>query len=188
MAIVECPTATVSPSTCDLNTVVVITTDASGAYDDVPFNVARTLSDGTDCVDAGGCFVGSQRLDATGPTAVTKIKFDPSIPPFVMKIRVDHTGKVNAKGVVTLTGTIRCENGSATVDVELDLRQVVDRAIFTSGTFFETECQANKTQDFRATIRPQNGLFGPGAASVRVFGNAGSHFITHKVGVTLQAA
>lgn len=187
MAIVECPTTTVTPGTCDLSTVVILDTDSSGAYSDVPFTVARTLSDGTDCVDNGGCYIGTQASDATGPTASTLIKFDASIPPFVLKIRVEHTGSVNDKGVVTLKGTIRCENGSGTVDVELDLRQVVDRAIFTSGTFLETTCVANKTQAFRAVIRPQNGLFGPGAASVRVFGFSGSHFVTHKVGVTLKA-
>jgi len=136
----------------------------------------------------GGCYVGSQSLDATGPTASTLIKFDASIPPFVLKVRVDHSDTVNAKGVVTLKGTIRCENGSGTVDVELDLRQVVDRAIFSSGTFFETQCQANKTQDFRATVRPQNGLFGPGAASVNVFAGSGSHFVSYKVAVTLHAS
>jgi hypothetical protein len=184
---VECATSTVSPDTCDLNTVGLATTDGKGAYSDVPFAVARTLSDGTDCVDNGGCYVGTQSLDATGPTASTLIKFDASIPPFVLKVRVDHSGTANAKGVVALTGPITCENGSGIVDVELDLRQVVDRSIFTSGTFFETTCAANKTQAFRATIRPQNGLFGPGAASVRASASSGSHFITHLVAVTLQA-
>jgi len=188
MAVVECATTTVSPATCDLSTVIFVTTDDTGAYSDVPFNVARTLSDGTDCVDNGGCYIGTQAGDATGPTASALIKFDPSIPPFVLKVRVDHTDTVNAKGVVTLKGTIRCENGSGTVDAELDLRQVVDRAIFTSFGFLETTCQLNTTQDFRLTIRPQNGLFGPGPASVRVSASEGSHFVTHKVGVTLQSA
>jgi hypothetical protein len=188
MAIVMCPTSTISPSDCDLNTVVIASTDGNGAYSDVPYNVARTLSDGTDCVTNNGCYIGTQALDATGKTASTLVKFDPSVPPFVLNVRVDHTDKVNAKGVVTLKGTVHCENGSADVGVELDLRQVVDRSIFTSSGFAEVQCTDGSTTPFRATVRPQNGFFGPGAASVFVNAFAGSHSLYHKVGVTLTAS
>jgi hypothetical protein len=187
MAIVECPTAAVSPSVCDIDTLTFVTTDANGAYADVPFTVSRSLSDGTDCVTNHGCYVGTQDSGATGPTASTIIKFNPKIPPFVFTVRVDHTDKVNSKGVASITGTVHCENGAATVEVEVDLRQVVDRSIYVSSGFAEVPCAADTTAPFRATVRPQNGLFGPGAASVRVFGQAGSHFLTHKVGVQLVA-
>ena len=39
MAVVECPGTVVSPATCDLNTVVFTTTNATGAYTAVPFPV-----------------------------------------------------------------------------------------------------------------------------------------------------
>ena len=46
MAVVECPTTVISPSTCDLATVVFTLTDANGAYTGFQFTVSRILSDG----------------------------------------------------------------------------------------------------------------------------------------------
>jgi hypothetical protein len=40
---------------------------------------------------------------------------------------------------------------------------------------------------FRATIRPQNGLFGPGAAVVRMQAFSGDVFVARRVAVTLHA-
>ena len=81
MAVAECPTSTVSPADCDLNTVTFTVTDSTGAYADFPFAVSRILNDGTDCALNGGCYIGTQDVDAAGPTAATLITFDPSIPP-----------------------------------------------------------------------------------------------------------
>jgi hypothetical protein len=187
MAIIECPTATVSPSACDLGTLVFADTDANGAVSDVPFNVARTLGDGTDCVTNGGCYIGTQAGDGTGPTAATLVKFNLKVPPFVLKVLVDKTDTVNAKGVVAVKGTIVCQNGSAIVDVNLTLSQVVHRAIFTAFGFVEAACTDGTPVPFRATVRPQNGLFGPGAATVFADGFANAHETAHKVAVTLVA-
>jgi hypothetical protein len=187
MAIVECPTTTVSPSACDLDELGFFDTDATGAFTGAPFVVARDLADGTDCAVDGGCYVGVQNEDGTGPTASTLIKFDPKVPAFTLQARLSKTATVNSKGVVVITGTVRCLNGEGVVDVEVDLRQIVDRAIFTSFGFIETTCVSGVTQPFRTTIRPQNGIFGPGAASARVFASSGHVTVTHKVGVTLQA-
>jgi Neocarzinostatin family len=186
VAVVECPTTTVSPDACDLNTVNFANADATGAFSDVPFVVSRVLSDGTDCALDGGCYVGVQDANNGGPTAAALITFDPSIPPFVLTARVDKTDKVNAKGVVTLTGTVHCSGGNGgDVFIETDLRQVVGRAIFTSFGNAFVSCAANSTVPFRVTVRPQNGLFGPGAASVRIFAQSGSHGTSHKVAVML---
>jgi hypothetical protein len=185
VAVIECPTSTVSPSACDPITVNFATADSTGAFSDFPFTVSRDLSDGTDCALNGGCYVGTQDASATGPTAAALIKFDPSIPPFTLTVRVDKTGKVNDKGVVRLGGMTHCGGHAATIDIELDLRQIVNRAIFESFGQTFVVCNADSTVPFHVTIRPQNGLFGPGPASVRVFGQAGNTFTTHKVGVTL---
>ena len=186
---VECPTTTVSPDACDLNTVNFAPADGTGAFSDFPFVVARVLSDGTDCALNGGCYVGTQDAVNGGPTAAALIKFDPSIPLFTLTARVDKTDKVNDKvndkGVITLKGTVHCHGQGADVDVQVDVRQIVHRAIFES--FGETEvlCAADSTAAFRMTIRPGNGLFGPGAASVHILAAAGAHSAFHKVGITL---
>jgi hypothetical protein len=169
MAVVECPTTTISPGTCDLSTVQFTYTDGSGAYT-FPFTVSRILSDGTDCALNGGCYIGTQDADALGPTASTLITFDPNIPPipkFEMHVRFDKTPKVNSKGVVGLKGTLKCLNRAANVEIDTDLFQIVDRAIFESYSYVEIACSANTIVPFRITVRPQNGFFGPGDAVVR---------------------
>jgi hypothetical protein len=187
VAVVECPTTTVSPSACDLNTLNFANADDNGAFSDLPFTVSRVLSDGTDCALNGGCYVGVQDANNGGPTAAALIKFHPSIPPFVITARVDKSDRVNEKGVATITGTVKCSGGSdADVFVEIDLRQVVDRAIFTSYAEADVSCPMNSTVPYRVTVRPQNGLFGPGAASVHIFASSGSHGTTHKVAITLH--
>jgi hypothetical protein len=189
MAVVECPTNSVSPDACDLNTVTFTDTDATGAYTDFPFTVSRILSDGTDCALNGGCYIGTQDSQAQGPTAATLIKFDPKIPPLPpleIAVRIDKAPTVNAKGVVVVSGTVKCTNrGSAFVEVDLDLRQIVHRAIFESFGGALLSCDANTTVPFRSTIRPINGIFGPGAAIVRMDAFAGDIFIQRRVGVTL---
>jgi hypothetical protein len=182
MAVVECPTATVSPSACDLNTLTFTTTDATGAYTNFPFTVSRILSDGTDCALNGGCYLGTQDAQAVGPPAGTLIKFNPKIPPLPplqISVRWDETPRVNTKGVVALRGTLLCKNRAATVEIDSDLRQIFDgRAIFESFGFALVPCGANTASPFRTTIRPQNGLFGPGAAVLRfqAFANTVSVF------------
>jgi hypothetical protein len=188
MAIVECPTSEVSPPACDLNTVAFTTTDGTGAYADVPFTVSRILSDGTDCALNGGCYVGTQDDLAEGPTAATLITFDPDIPPLPdleISVRVDKTPKVNDKGVVQLRGTVKCRNRGAVVLVEADLRQIFHRAIFESFGFTVTECAADSRAPFSMTIRPANGLFGPGPAVVHIAASAGDLFVQHRAEVTL---
>jgi hypothetical protein len=190
MVVVECPTTTVTPDTCDLNTVQVAFTDATGAYADFPFPVARILSDGTDCALNGGCYVGTQSLDATGPTAATLLRFDPNIPPLPpleVAVRVDKTPKVNDKGVVEMRGTVECRNRGAQVEVDLDLTQVYNRSIFESFGFTEVLCTADTTTPFRMTIRPFNGLFGPGPAVAHLQAFAGNLFIFRRVALDLQA-
>src|SRR4051812_15528410 len=135
MAIVECPTATVSPSACDLNTVAFANTDSTGSYSDVPYTVARILSDGTDCATNGGCYLGTQDVEASGPTAATLIRFDPNIPPLPpleLSVRFDKTPKVNSKGVVGLKGTLHCANRGSEVEIDTQIRQLDGRAIYTS--------------------------------------------------------
>jgi hypothetical protein len=185
VAIVECPTTTVSPTACDLNELNFADTDATGSFSDAPLVVARVLADGTDCALNGGCYVGAQASDGTGPTASTLIKFDPKVPAFTLTVRIDKTGTVNSKGVVGLHGTVRCSAGTGFVDVDVQLSQIVDRAIFTSFGFVETTCNGSASVPFRVTIRPGNGFFGPGAATARPEAQSGSKFVTHKVGVTL---
>ena len=190
MAVVECPTATVSPDACDLNTVQFTGTDATGAYADFAFPVARILSDGTDCALNGGCYIGTQDTNAVGPTAATLVKFDPNIPPvppLEIAVRFDKTPNVNAGGVVQLRGTVECRTRDAAVEVDTDLRQVYNRAIFESFGFAEVLCSANTKTPFRMTIRPQNGLFGPGAATLRFQAFAGNLFLFRRVALDLQA-
>jgi hypothetical protein len=185
VAVVECPTTTVSPDACDLDTVNFAQADSTGAFSDFPFVVARVLSDGTDCALNGGCYVGTQDAVNLGPTGAALIKFDPSIPPFTLTARVDKTDTVNDKGVVTLKGTIHCSGQGAEVDVQVDVRQIVHRAIFESFAETTVSCTADSTTPFRMTVRPGNGLFGPGAASVHISAAAGAHSTFHKVGITL---
>ncbi|HEY5011292.1 MAG TPA: neocarzinostatin apoprotein domain-containing protein, partial [Acidimicrobiia bacterium] len=190
MAVVECPTSTVSPADCDLNTVNFTFTDGTGAYSGFPFTVSRILADGTDCALNGGCYIGTQDDQAVGPTAATLIKFDPNIPPLPpleIAVRIDKTPSVNSKGVASLKGTVECRNRAANVEVDLDLRQIFDRAIFESFGFVGVSCSADTTVPFRATIRPQNGLFGPGDAVVRFQAFAGNVFVARRVAVTLHA-
>jgi Neocarzinostatin family len=190
IAVVECPTTTVSPDACDLNTVNFATADGSGAFSDFAFTVSRILSDGTDCALVGGCYVGVQDANNGGPTAAALLKFDPKIPPLPpleLQVRLDKTGKVNDKGTVAVNGTLHCTNRAAQVDVEVDLRQIVNRAIFESfGDSFVT-CDADTTVPFHMTIHPSNGLFGPGAATAHVVADTETVFVEHKVELTLAA-
>jgi hypothetical protein len=167
MAVVECPTATVTPAACDLNTVTFTSTDSTGGYTDFPYTVTRILSDGTDCATNGGCYIGTQDIDATGPAAATLIRFDPNIPPLPplqISVRWDKTPKVNSKGVVGLKGALHCANRGTEVEIDALIRQLDGRAIYSSYGFADLVCAADTTVPFRMTIRPQNGLFAPGAA------------------------
>jgi hypothetical protein len=193
MAIVECPTSTVSPAACDLNTVNFTFTDGTGAYADVPFTVSRILSDGTDCALNGGCYIGTQDDQASGPTAATIIKFDPNIPPLPpleIHVRFDKTPKVNSKGVVGLQGTLECKNRGSEVEIDTDLRQLDGRAIYESFGFTDIICAADTVVPFRMTIRPQNGLFAPGDATLRfqVFSFTSNVFLFGRRDLTLVAA
>jgi hypothetical protein len=188
MAVVECPTAVVTPVACDLNTLVFTNTDATGAFADVPFTAARILGDGTDCALNGGCYIGAQDADAVGATAATLITFDPNIPPLPqleISVRVDKTPKVNDKGVVALRGTVVCRNRGAIVAVNADLRQIYDRSIFESFGFADVSCAADTKVPFRMTIRPVNGLFAPGPAVVNIAAFAGNVFVFRRVAVEL---
>jgi Neocarzinostatin family len=188
MAIVECATTTVSPAACDLDTVAFTATDDNGAYADVSFTVARILADGTDCALVGGCYIGTQDELGEATTASTLITFDPNIPPLPpleIAVRIDKTLKVNDKGVVNVRGAVQCKNRGADVEVDVDLSQVFDRAIFDSFGFNDVLCDADTTVPFRLTLRPQNGLFGVGSAVVKVQAFAGSLSIFHRVGVNL---
>ena len=191
MAVVECPTTVISPSTCDLATVVFTVTDATGAYTDFQFTVSRILTDGTDCALNGGCYIGTQDSGATGPTASTLVTFDPNIPPLPkleVHVRFDKTPKVNDKGVVAIRGTVACKNRATFVDIGVDLRQLVGRAIFESFGFTSVACGADTTGPFRITVRPQNGLFGPGPAVLRFEAFAGNNiFISRRVALDLVA-
>ena len=177
MAVVECATNEISPATCDLATVAFAFTDANGAYSDFPFTVSRILSDGTDCALNGGCYIGTQDSAATGPTASTLVTFDPNIPPLPqleVSVRFDKTPKVNSKGVVAIKGTVVCKNRGADVEVDVDLRQIFHRAIFESFGFTFVSCDADTKVPFRITVRPQNGIFGPGPAVLRFQAFAGT--------------
>jgi Neocarzinostatin family len=190
MAVVECPTDVITPGTCDLNTVIFTETDASGSYTDVPFTVSRILGDGTDCALNGGCYIGTQDAGASGPTASRLITFDPDIPPLPqleIAVRIDKTPKVNDKGVVALRGTLECRNRPAEVEVDIELSQVFDRAIFRSYGYAYFSCAADTKTPFRMTIRPLNGIFGPGPAVVRVQAYANNIFLSRRVAVDLQA-
>jgi hypothetical protein len=191
MAIVECPTTVVSPSACDLATVDFTFTDSAGAYTDVPFIVSRILSDGTDCALTGGCYIGTQDSFAEGPTASTLIKFDPDIPPLPkleVSIRWDKTPNVNSKGVVGIKGVLSCKNRAADVEIDGDLRQVYDRAIFESFNYTFISCSADTKTPFRLAMRPQTGIFGPGPAVLRFAIYAGDLFKFGRRELELQAS
>lgn len=194
MAIVECPTATVSPDACDLATVSLADTDSTGSYSDVPYTVSRILSDGTDCATNGGCYLGTQDVMAEGAAAGTRIKFDPNIPPvppLELAVRWDKTPKVNSKGVVGLKGTLHCANRGSEVEIDALVRQLDGRAIYNSSGFADIVCAADTTVPFRMTIRPQNGLFAPGAATLNFqafsFTN-GNVFVFGRRALNLKAA
>lgn len=192
MAVVECATNVISPSTCDLATVVFTFTDANGAYAGFPFTVSRILSDGTDCALNGGCYIGTQDAGATGPTASALITFDPDIPPLPqleVSVRFDKTPTVNGKGVVAIKGTVVCKNRGTDVAIDVDLRQIFHRAIFESFGFAFVSCDADTKVPFRITVRPQNGLFGPGPAVLRFQAFAGTNiFIFRRVALNLVPA
>jgi Neocarzinostatin family len=173
MAIVECPTSTVSPEACDLNTVSLTNTDSTGSYSDVPYTVTRILSDGTDCATNGGCYLGTQDVMAEGAAAGTLIKFDPNIPPIPplkLSVRWDKTPKVNSKGVIGLKGALHCANRGSEVELDAFIRQLDGRAIYSSSGGADIVCAADTTVPFRMTIRPQNGLFAPGPATLNFQG------------------
>jgi hypothetical protein len=189
MAVVECGTVVVSPATCDLNTVDFVDTDDAGAYSNFAFTVQRVLSDGTDCALNGGCYIATQEGTGAGQSANTLITFDPAIPPFEFAVRIDKTLNVNEKGVVAVTGTVKCHNVGADVAVEVDptVIQVVKRVIFFANGFANVTCSAEGSVPFRATVRPANGLYGPGPAVVTFAAYADDRFIARRVAVKLRA-
>lgn len=158
---------------CDFSSLFVQNTDADGGYS-TTFVVHRviTLDAGpVDCVAQQDCILVSLDISdvSAGIGAQTALNFDPNgpiIPPLHFRVTPHTTGHVVvAKGVARLTGTVEC-NRPVDVQADLVLTQVYGRSIFQSEVFVDIPCDHGG--HWAAVFRPQNGLFGAGAAKLKI--------------------
>jgi hypothetical protein len=155
---------------CDFSNLMVLGSGDIGGYT-TTFFVHRllTLDAGmvVDCAVAQNCILVSLDISDLSTGAQTSIAFDPNAPPpkpLHFRVAIDPTGHVRVdKGVARITGTVHCNQG-VEIYVQLQLTQVWQRSIFQSFGFVDLVCTGDQT--FSAVFRPQNGLFGAGAAKV----------------------
>jgi hypothetical protein len=163
---------------CDFSNLFVQPADADGNYT-TTFTVHRIITLGSeqvDCVAKQDCVLVSLDISDLSTGAQTSITFDPNAPfqkPLHLRVTAERTAHVTVdKGVVRLTGTVEC-NRAVTIEADMALTQVYGRSIFSSESFSEIDCDHGG--HWSAVFRPQNGLFAPGSAKVRIsaFGFAG---------------
>jgi hypothetical protein len=180
---------------CDFSNLQIQFTDASGNYT-TTFNVHRilTLDSTVDCVTNQDCVLVSLDISdiTSGIGAQTSITFDPNAPvkpPLHFRVTPDTTDHVVVeKGVARVTGTVEC-NQPADIEADMLLTQVYGRSIFQSEVFIEIPCDHGGR--WAAVFRPFNGLFGTGAAKVRVdaFGFSSTSYEQIKTtAITLDAS
>lgn len=171
---------------CDFSNLQVLFSGDTGGYT-ATFLVRRIMRlDGgvqVDCAALQNCILVSLDITDLSTGAQTGIGFDPNAPfqpPLRFRIAPDATGHVQvAKGVARVTGTVHC-NQPVDIGADMLLEQVWHGQIFTSEVFTDILC----THDgrFSVVFRPFNGLFGSGAAKVRIsaFGNTSSSYDLQK--------
>ena len=171
---------------CDFSNLRVLDSGDIGGYT-TTFFVHRllTLDAGmvVDCAVAQNCILVSLDISDLSTGAQTSIAFDPNAPPpkpLHFRVAIDPTGHVAVdKGVARITGTLHC-NQPVLIDAYLQLTQVWQRSIFQSYGYFEVLCTGETR--FSAVFRPQNGLFGAGAATVSIdaYGSTSSYYEVSK--------
>lgn len=156
---------------CDFSHLQLQQTDANGNYT-TTFAVHRilTLDSTVDCVTNQRCVLVS--LDITDLSAIGEapITFDPNAPfkpPVHFRVVPDSAAHVNVdKGVVRVTGRVYC-NQPVDIFGDFVLKQSYNRQIFQSEAFPDIQCTKSGGR-FSVVFRPQNGLFGAGAAKLYV--------------------
>jgi hypothetical protein len=157
---------------CDFSNLMVLQSGTTGGYT-TTFNVHRLLQLSgpapVDCAAAQDCILVSLDISDLSTGAQTPITFDPNAPvkpPLRFRITPAANDNVQvAKGVARITGTVSC-NRPVDIDVEMQLTQVWHEQIFTSEIELAVSCSHGGR--FSAAFRPVNGLFGAGAATVRI--------------------
>jgi hypothetical protein len=177
---------------CDFSNLRVLFSGDTGGYV-TTFSVHRllTLDDGlvVDCAVAQNCVLVSLDITDLSTGAQTSIAFDPDAPvppPLRFRMAPDPTGKVRLdKGVARITGTVHC-NQPVQISADLMLEQIWHEHIFRSYSYVQIAC--SREGRFAAVFRPQDGLFGEGAAKLHIdaFGYTSTNYeLVKNVMVTL---
>jgi hypothetical protein len=162
-----------------------ILVDATASSYEVGVNIFESTADGRFVIS---CFQGPGTADlmagttyylmfaacCTGENGGTLSFTITELPLLEIGLTVDPTGTVNPRtGVATVSGTVTC---SSPTDVSIDgrLRQRVGR-ILISGFFF-TSVACDGSAAWSATATGENGVFGPGEATVEAFAFACDEF------------
>jgi hypothetical protein len=171
---------------CDFSNLQVLFSGDTGGYT-TTFAVRRIMQlDGgvqVDCAALQNCVLVSLDITDLSTGAQTGIGFDPNAPfqpPLRFRIVPDATGRVQvAKGVARITGTVHC-NQPVDIGADMLLEQIWHGQIFTSEAFTDIAC--DHAGRFSVVFRPFNGLFGAGAANVRIraFGDTTSSYSLQK--------
>jgi hypothetical protein len=178
---------------CDFSTLLVLFSGDIGGYT-TSFSARRLIhleGNEIDCAILQNCILVSLDITDLSTGAQTSIAFDPNkppLPPVNFRFTPDATGHVRVdKGVARITGTVRC-NQVAVFSAYIQITQVYNRHIFQSDGFVDVSCTRDD-QRWAVVFRPQNGLFGPGTATLNIdaYASNGTDFREKlkKVAVTL---
>jgi hypothetical protein len=182
IVVTECAFKTGGSADCDLGTLRVTKSDASGNFTIADYVMHKNLTTfngrHVNCaVDT--CSLSAQNLKAVPLFSDGIIIQLPFGPPLTLTAALHDKGTVTPltgiptqAGVATVTGTITCSR-PAFVNLQANLAQIFHRFIFTSFAYLPVDC--NGTTPFKLVFHPQNGLFAPGQAEVTLYayGSAG---------------
>jgi hypothetical protein len=180
IGIAMCTSGSLSVDNCDLDTSILVQSDATGAFT-TAYTVERLIetpvSGPVDCAVAPGCILGAANIADFTQSASASLGFDPNVPPqprLEIGVTIDPVGSVAPRtGAATVTGTVTCSS-PAEVFVDVSASQRAGRVNVLAFAFTEVTCDGEAT--WTVSLEAINGRFVGGKLNVDAFafGFAGS--------------
>lgn len=173
LGIAMCTAGPLSIDDCDLDTSILVASDAAGAFT-TPYTVERLIESPAagpvDCAVAPGCILGVANIADFTQNATAPLGFDPDVPPqprLEIGVTIDPVGSVTPKtGAATVTGTVTCSS-PAEVFVDVSASQRAGRVNVLGFGFTEVSCEGEAT--WTTSLEPFNGRFVGGKLAVDAF-------------------
>ena len=162
----ECDAGAFSPSDCDLNSAVLVTADATGAWS-TPFTVRRKIRNSyetIDCVTAAAtCVIGAANLGDYNESAGAPLAFDPSapLPPPPTVVAAPSTGLVHDQQVIVTARGFAANVSVVVVQCRADAPGT-EECDYSSGNYLQagpTGEVATVTRVHRRIFTPASGVF-----------------------------